>query len=539
MQRNRRQEYIALLVLGLCVLLLFTGAPSNGDFDWSDAPRHALNGVFLKDYFSVGHLQNPTEFAYNYYGQYPALTILFYPPLFYVVSAPFYALFGASEETALLVVALHYLAFAWGSWYLFRNWLNSWQAGLAALMLLAAPEVAYWGRQVMLEIPAFAFLVWSAVFFTRYRRESRPVFLYLCAALLVLAMYTKITTVFLGLAFAATLAIERRTQLVHDRHVWIVAIVAALSLIPLMVITLKFGQANMQSVSGIADSVASRKTLAGWLWYMRQFPHQLGWPLTIVSALAMAATLLRRHREGLGLRKGDLLFWWSWLICGYLFFSLIDLKEARHSIFILPPLILAASLLLKNVKPPQFSAALLILLTAAVLVQTVAYRPVHYVKGYAAAADYIARNAPQKSKVLFSGYRDGSFIFNMRSREDRRDLSVIRADKLLLSVSVRRELGVSQKDLSEAEINERINQLGIHYLVVQPGFWDDLEVMKKFEHMLATGKFAEVARIPTPSNYDAHEKELVIYKNLGEVNDKPAALELGLPVIGKTINTMR
>jgi hypothetical protein len=170
---------------------------------------------------------------------------------------------------------------------------------------------------------------------------------------------------------------------------------------------------------------------------------------------------------------------------------------------------------------------------------TVEFRPVHYVKGYAEAADFIAKNAPQNSKVLFSGYRDGSFIFNIRSREDRRDLSVIRADKLLLSVSVRRELGVTQKNLSETDINEKINQLGIHYLVVQPGFWDDLEVMKKFEHMLASGKFAEVARIPTPANYNAHEKELVIYKNMGAVNDHPSALELGLPIIGKTINSVR
>ncbi|MGZ3236392.1 MAG: ArnT family glycosyltransferase [Burkholderiaceae bacterium] len=538
MLRETHQKFLILLGLAAVVVLLFTGAPSGGAFDWSDAPRHALNGVFLKDYFSIGHLQNPTEFAYNYYAQYPALTILFYPPLFYVLSAPFYALFGVSQNTALLVVAIHYIAFAWGSWYLFRNWLNHWQAALASLMLMAAPEVAFWGRQVMLEIPAFAFLIWSAVFFTRYRRESRPLFLYLCAALLVLAMYTKISTAFLGLAFVLTLIMERRGQLLRDRHVWIVAIVAAVSLIPLIVITLKFGQANVQSVTGVADSVASRKTLAGWLWYLKQFPVQLGWPLAAVAAAAAAIGLIRRN--GGGLAKGDLLFWLSWLMCGYLFFSVIDLKEARHSIFILPPLILAAVLLLKNIFSPRLCVPVLAILTGATVWQTVEFKPVHYVKGYAEAAEYIAKNAPQKSKVLFSGYRDGSFIFNMRSREDRRDLSVIRADKLLLSVSVRRELGVTQKNMSEAEINEKINQLGIHYLVVEPGFWDDVDVMKKFEHMLASGKFSEVARIPTPSNYHhAHEKELVIYKNLGEVNDHPSTLELGLPIIGKTINTVR
>ena len=37
----------------------------------------------------------------QYYVQYPALTILFYPPLFYAVAAPFYAIFGVSHATEI------------------------------------------------------------------------------------------------------------------------------------------------------------------------------------------------------------------------------------------------------------------------------------------------------------------------------------------------------------------------------------------------------------------------------------------------------
>eukprot|EP01034_Spumella_vulgaris_P042091 gene42091-52177_t len=86
-----------------------------------DAPRHALNGVFVKDLIAAAPWSDPSRYAYDYYAQYPALTILFYPPLFYAISAPFYALFGVSEGTALLVVALHYVAFAWGAWALFSS----------------------------------------------------------------------------------------------------------------------------------------------------------------------------------------------------------------------------------------------------------------------------------------------------------------------------------------------------------------------------------------------------------------------------------
>jgi hypothetical protein len=520
------------LVVMVCVGLMFFGAPAGGAFEWSDAPRHALNGVFVKDALAALPFNDPAGYAYRYYAQYPALTILFYPPLFYFLSAPFYAVFGVSHGTALLVVAVHYLFFAWGSWQLFRFWLGPWEACAAALMLVASPEIASWGRQVMLEIPAFAFLTWSAVMFTRYRREHRIGWLYLAAALLVLAMYTKISTCFMAAAFAGTLLAERRAALVRDRHTWFIILLAGTALVPLLLITVKFGQANMQSVTGIADATVSRSSISGWVWYLRQLPGQLGWPLALLAAVGAALALVRQRLQPMA--RTDALFWVLWFICGYIFFSAIDLKEARHSLFILPPLVLAAAILLTRL-PAARGAIALAVLASAVLMQTLFMRPVLYVKGYAESANFIAQHAPQASSVLFSGYRDGSFIFNMRSHEERRDLTVVRADKLLLKVAVRRELGVKENGLTEAEIGERINQLGIHYVVAQPGFWDDLEAMQRFERVLASPQFKEVARIPTPANFNAHEKELVIYRNLGKVHEGTVRQDIDLPIIGTTI----
>jgi len=442
------------LVLALLVGGLFLLAPHAGNFAWSDAPRHALNGVFVKDLVAAMPLHDPAGFAYRYYAQYPALTILFYPPLFYAVSAPFYAVFGVSETTALLVVGLHYLMFAWGALRLFRSWLPEPQALAAAVMLVAAPEIAFWGRQVMLEVPALAYLVWSAVVFTRYRRAQaaggRPLLLWLAAALLVAAMYTKLNAVFLVAAYAGTLVYERRAALLRDRHVWGVAVAAAVALVPLALLTIKFGQANVQSVTGIADAVTSRHTLAGWLWYAGQMPGQLGWPVVVfalVGAAGGVAGLVRwKSLRPAGL-DGDTVFWGLWLVAGYVFFSSIDLKEARHSVLILAPVVMLAVLGLRalaNRWPDALCTLAWIALPAAVVAQTVLARPVDHVDGYAEAANYVAAHAPRDSRVMFSGYRDGSFTFNMRSHEERRDLGVVRADKLLLAISVRRELGVTE-----------------------------------------------------------------------------------------------
>lgn len=536
-QASRIPNWIIPLSLALLVALLYLGAPSGNTFSWSDAPRHALNGVFVKDLVAAAPFDDPAGYAYAYYAKYPALTILFYPPLFYVLSAPFYALFGVSENTALLVIGLHYIAFAWGSLRLFRFWLGQWQALAATVMLVAAPEIAFWGRQVMLEIPSLAFAVWSAVLFTRYRRESRSSLLYWALVLLVLAMYTKITAGFLALVYGATLLAERRGALLRDRHAWGAAILGLVGLIPLIILTLKFGQANVQSATGVADSLASRTSLAGWTWYLERLPGQLGWPLVAAAAVGVVVLLMRRRVEGF--LRGDLLFWTLWFLFGYLFFSSIDLKEARHSLFILPPVVLAAVLAFSMLLTARGAVVASAVLAALVVGQTVFLRPVHYVGGYAEAADFVARKASRGTAVLFSGYRDGSFVFNMRAREDRSDMSVVRADKILLNVAVRRELGVKEKELDEAAISERIDSLGVEYVVVQPGFWNDLAVMQRFERVIASEQFEEVARIKTPANYPAHEKELVIYRNRHPVKPGGGQREIELPIINRTIQSAR
>src|SRR5690606_9832331 len=136
-----------------------------------------------------------------YYAQYPALTILFYPPLFYVISAPFYALLGFSHGTALLVVGLHYAAFVWACYRICRRWFDASAAFLLAALIAVLPEIAFWGRQIMLEIPALAFLAWSAACFLDYLDQRRPLYLYLAVALLVLAMYSKINVGFMAIAY--------------------------------------------------------------------------------------------------------------------------------------------------------------------------------------------------------------------------------------------------------------------------------------------------------------------------------------------------
>ena len=524
-------DFIALTLLLALVALLFVQASGGGAFAWSDAPRHALNGVFVKDFVAAMPWDDPAGYAYRYYAQYPALTILFYPPLFYVISAPFYALFGFSYGVALLVVGLHYAAFASACYRISRRWFDAPAAFLLAALIAVLPEIAFWGRQIMLEIPALAFLAWSTACFLDYLDERRPLHLYLAVALLVLAMYSKISVGFMALAYAASLMQAQGGAAWRNRYHYLAALAAGIALLPLLLLTVKFGQANVQSVTGVADANVSRATLDGWLWYARQLPLQMGWPALPV----LLAGLALLSRVPAGARRAEQFFLAVWFACGYLFFSAIDLKESRHSVFILPPLVFLGALGLRTVLSGKRLSALLLALLLATLAWTVLKRPVHYVDGYREAADKVADIAPPNSVVLFSGYRDGAFVFNMRVREDRRDLMTVRADKLLLKVAVRRELGVEQKSYSEAEIARMLDEAGVHYVVAQQDFWTDLEVMASLQRVLNSEHFTEVGRIATQANYPVSDKLLVIYRNNGRVSGTAKGMDIELPIIQRTI----
>ena len=525
-------DSVAFAVYLLGAFLLWLSAPHHGEFWWSDSPRHALNGVFVKDLIKAMPWQDPVGFASQYYLQYPALTILFYPPLFYVLSAPFFAIFGVSHGVALAVVMLHYMALAFGLYLLARRWLSPGVALACGLSIMVAPGIALWGRQVMLEVPCLAFSVWASLLLCRYADSGRHRLLYLGSFLLLCAIYTKISAVFLAPVMAVMLYAANGNSLWRDRQNWIAAGLFLLGLLPIGYLTVKFGSANVQSVVGISDAEVSRGTLAGWLWYARQLPDQLGWPLLVAALLCPVLVVLGR-RPAIG--RADAVMLVAWFAIGYLFFSLIDLKEARHSTLILPPLLVAAGLTAEVLLPTRLAGVTAMLLVLGTGFYTWRWVPVPEVSGYREAAEWIATEAPADAVIAFSGKRDGSFIFNMRSIEARRDIYTLRADKLLLSVAVRRELGVKQQPLSEQEIGKMLDQDGVRYVVAQSDFWTDLAVMARLQALLRSDHFAEVARIPVRANVPTEDRELRIYMNRHEVESAARKFKLNLPIINRTI----
>src|SRR5271165_27230 len=259
-------DLACLAILALAVFLLFRTSPTQGDFWWSDAPRHAMDGVFYYDMARALPITHLKRWAIDYYLQYPAVTALTYPPLFALVEAVFFGLFGVSHVTAQLTVSAFFLATAFGAYFLARRWVGRIAAVSSALAFIGMPIMALWGRQVMLEIPTFAFLLWSAYFFFRYLDSGRPRDLYLVMVLVVGAACTKQPAIFIALPYLLTLYYVDRNAVFRRKEVWRSTALFAVGILPLVAFTLLWGRSNVQQAAGGGWVHSSRLSISTWAY---------------------------------------------------------------------------------------------------------------------------------------------------------------------------------------------------------------------------------------------------------------------------------
>jgi hypothetical protein len=525
---------LATIIVGIGASLLLITAPVRGDFWWSDASRHAMDGAFFYEFFSHFPILDIRGWAVDFYLRRPALTVGFYPPLFGLVESILYGLLGTTHFAAQCTVALFAFGLGMGTFELARRWLSPLSALAASLLILGFPEMAFWGRQVMLEIPVYAFLVWSAHWFLEYLSRERIAHLIGAVLLYAAALYTKLTVVFLFPVFVFFLLFHFGPGHFRRPGVAGTAVGFALFMAPLIWMTLEFGGVNVGAVAGgQTANEFHRMSVENWLYYLRKLPEMVG-PLGMVpiAGAFLAGTLARRN--GKKAINVSLSFLAAWFFFGYLFFSLVALKEPRHGVFLLLPLLLLSLVAWERAPFPWPAGPGLLGIASLVFLGSLFFRPVPFVSGHASAADFVAEHTPPGYRVMIHSYWDGNFIFRLWSRGDREKLPVLRSDKILLRMAVKRSMGVEQKRYSKEELRRIMNDNGIYYIVCEAGFWDDIGTMKRFEEFLRTDEqFHAVADFPISSNVLEDEKRLVVYRNRRATPPATNSFQMELPIIDR------
>lgn len=512
--RSVQSTTCAGIVLLAAATLLYMTSPRTEAFFWTDAATFALNGELIRDYLASGFATSPMAFAKTWFLHYPALTISLYPPIFPLAEAVMFMAFGFSHAAAQATVAVFCLAAAGGAYASARTVAPPLAAAGAALLVLAAPEVLLWSRQVMMETPALAFLLLGSACLLRYQARGSTGWLLAATALVLAATYTKQTAIFAALAFAAAILADQGLPASRRRPLWIAAALGVVGLLPLAAFTLATASVlvdiALQTASAGSD-LAAPTSPPMVLLYLRVLPDICGWPMLAASACYGAVVARQGWRDRAERRLAILMA--AWFVSDLLFVSLVGHFEQRYGMALAVPAAMFSVLLALRVTAVRWRPAVSLGAGALALVATMIRSPVPPGASYAAVAAAVVQYAGKGDVVLFDLEDTKTLSFSLRARSPAPGPYVLRAEKLLVDYRIVREWGVQDRSLGTAEIEGIIDKFGIGLVVLQPGFWADLPSMARLEAILGSDRFEQVAEFAIESETASKRTTIKLLRN--------------------------
>src|SRR4029453_14025963 len=165
-----------------------------------------------------------------------------------------------------------------------------------------------------------------------------------------------------------------------------------------------------------------------WTFYLERISQLVAAPIVILVIGMVGFVAFSSYRR-VELRYSGL-----WLAAAYVWFSVIAVKEPRHALFLIPPLVYLAvtavtlAVATLNVQKRSISLALIVL---AVVHTGLAFGlQVGKVEGFKEVAGFIRQIAPGE-RVFYEGTHNGVFSYYVRAQDPRFEQSVVLGSKLL------------------------------------------------------------------------------------------------------------
>jgi hypothetical protein len=401
-----------------------------------DAPRHAANGLFWKE-FLLNPSLDPKGYALSYYARYPVINPTAYPPVFYILEGTCFGLFGASPYVAKSLVLLFALMAALYTTAWLRRWIAADSGWMAALLPLL-PGVVLYSHTIMLNVPAFA--VGLAALYHARRWLEAPSMRQGCAAatLTVLAVLTYYQAAAIVFVMVSWLFALRGWRAVSTRRTLAVIGVTFLVLVPCVVIAMRWAPTHAGYLFPAADQVW---TIDNWAYYPG-FLYRLVSPHLLALAVLGGAAGLLSQRWRL-----ETILLLAWLAVYYALFSYLPAKEIRYVLILCTPLVGLCAIALMSVsqaigslwpKSPGLVPAT-VLAGAVALVGTQTWLAgkqwLPILHGFREVAAFFEEVAPAEP-VFYDGYYDGVFGFFVQSGDPGFQRRVVLGSKLLYAQAV-------------------------------------------------------------------------------------------------------
>jgi 4-amino-4-deoxy-L-arabinose transferase-like glycosyltransferase len=375
--------YVAVCLL---VLLAISARDiSIGEFYFNvDEESHAVNGLYFRDLYRTIPLRHPVSFTYNYYAHYPALDIVHWPPVFYVVEGAVFLIASPSVIAARFTILL-FMALALTFFFALVSYLTNRLTAMMGMIFLAfMPAMVLFEKLVMLEIPCLAFCIACGYYLVRYARENRNRDAYLCVLTMSLALLTKQTAVFLPVFTLFYLLAQRKWRLILSPVGAKAACMVAFIVGPYYAFTAWIYWKTIAMALGEQKLSMYR----GALVYLAAIPFQTSWILLACALAGLIVVVVRRQREVFS-------FSIAWITACLLVMAMIGHKENRYVMYWLPGFALLAAAVFgtevsHRLRRPQMVAASLLII--ALSAKAIAFeRP--YIYGYQEVARQLVQRA--------------------------------------------------------------------------------------------------------------------------------------------------
>jgi len=441
----------------------WSGASSAAFGGYPDESSHYLSGLMIYDYCASGFSGLPITFASNYYTHLPFLGIGYWPPFFYVLEAPWMALFGFQRSAVLLLPALMAALLSGTVFWLLRDRLGAPAAFLTGCLLLLTPALLLSNTLIMTDNAFALFCFWAGLAFGRWIDTGSVRAALLTGLLAALSLLTKINSIYLVLLPPLIFLIIGRWRLLLLRTFWIIPAVVAVLWGPWILYTRKLISLGF---GGLARPAVPHIAIGAGL----ALRDNLGWIL-ILLILTGAAIALRKARLDT-----------SALVCALLpFCYLVFLLAARVEIesrFLIP--ILAPSMVLAGVALEAVSEKLAWVRLPRMWIATVlaaiilaSYAPT--LKGFPKpppnpvrpVVEYIrAHDRSEDASILVPSDAEGPFIAEFAADEQHRPLRFMVRPNKVLSIVDWNVGSYQSRYQSQAELISLFDRLPIRYTIL-------------------------------------------------------------------------
>lgn len=514
---RRRPSVILIIIIGL---LLSRGITKGEPFYNNDETRHIMNGVFVRDLLVDRPLAHPLTYAYEYYAKYPAISIPHWPPFFYFVEAVFFLIFGISVWASRLAILGFALLGAYFWYRIAERYGPRPRALLSAFVFCLLPTIMVFETVTMLEIPQVALCLGAIFFWLRWVENERATDVFAVAGLVVAALLTSQSSIFLAVFLGLDFLLNFRFRLLRSWQAWAVllvsiSIVVSWYLFSFRALTLSYQRAVGQEFQHFAN----RWSL---LFYVRKLPEQLGLVLLVFSCIGIGWSVLKgasRYR-----------FLLLWVVSAYLCFTVIQEKESRHIFIWLPPLVYFSLLGVEALLPQgrwvwlAYAAIGLYLLVGAVRFQ----RP--QLTGVQDVARFVLAHH-QSDIVYYQGDLNGAFIFYVRQLDPQKRHMVAR-DKQIVATNI---VYAHRSVLSTPDqVLRFFRDWGIRYAVIESR--DEDPGLALVRQVLQSSEFEPVGTFPIRVNRGYKEADAIsVYHFRGEVHPSTHAMDIPMMTIRRDI----